>query len=147
MKRTILFFILLIIIAAGIYAYKEYHRGNKDLTGVTAITRINASDLIKAFETDEANANNKYLGKIIAVKGNVKSIEKEANSATIVFGDVLSLSSVRCSMDTTHLEKITSIKVGQNLTVKGNCTGFNKNDIIELGSDVILNRSVPDFEH
>ena len=74
------------------------------------------------------------------MNGIIKGIEKEGNEATIILGDTSSMSSVRCSMDTTNTANIASHKEGQLIKITGACTGFNKDEL--LGSDVILNRCV-----
>lgn len=75
--------------------------------------------------------------------GNVKAIEKdEKGYYTIVLGDSQSLSSVRCSMDTTHNQDAAHLTNGSSATVRGSCNGFNKDESGLLGSDVILNYCV-----
>ena len=140
MKRTILLIVVALIIVLGFYGYREYVRGNKDLQEVAPEATLSATELIKAFESDSAGSNKSYLGKILAVSGTVKSVEKEAGSATVILGEPGTMSSVRCSMDTAHLAKVAVVKEGQAVTVKGACTGFNQDEL--LGSDVVLNRCV-----
>lgn len=140
MKRTILLIVLALVIIVGFYGYREYTRKNKDLQDVAPEASITAPELLKAFEADSAGANKAYLGKIIAVSGTVKSLEKEAGAATVVLGEAGTLSSVRCSMDTAHLAEVANVKEGQSLSVKGALTGFNQDEL--LGSDVVLNRCV-----
>jgi uncharacterized protein (DUF1330 family) len=140
MKRIIIIVIALIIVAGGFYAFNEYSRKNKGLDSVKAEVTTEASALISDFENNIEAANSKYLGKIIAVTGAITAIEAEPTSATIVLGDDQSTASVRCSMDTTYNNVLSSLTIGQKVTVKGNCTGFNQDDL--LGSDVILNRCV-----
>lgn len=140
MKRIIIIVIAVIIIAGGFYGFNEYSRKNKGMDSVKAEVTTEASALITDFENNIEAANSKYLGKIIAVTGAIKAIEAEPTSATIVLGDDQSTASVRCSMDTTYNNVLRSLTIGQKVTVKGNCTGFNQDDL--LGSDVILNRCV-----
>ena len=139
MKRLILVIILLIFIVGGWYGYREYNRKNKDLTEVSAQITADAATLLAAFEKDSASANRQYLGKIIAVQGTVKAIERE-DGATVVLGESGSMASVRCSMDTAHIAEVASLREGQKATLKGACTGYNADEL--LGSDVILNRCV-----
>jgi hypothetical protein len=44
-------------------------------------------------------------------------------------------------MDSTHQKDAAKLVSGSSTTVRGSCTGFNKDDL-GLGSDVILNRCV-----
>jgi uncharacterized protein YpmB len=76
-KKIIISVILVAIIGGAWYGYKEYTRKVKDLSKVKAQVKMHATDLITAFEKDEAVANAQYLDKIIAVKGMIKAIEKD----------------------------------------------------------------------
>ena len=142
-KRKII--LLLILAGAGVgawYGYSEYNRKNKDLGEVNADVRIPAIDMIKEYEQNDSLADKKYLGKVVEVTGNVKEVKKdEAGYYTVSLGDAASISSVLCAIDTTHHQDAASLTVGSSAIVRGNCTGFNK-DEMGLGSDVILNRSV-----
>jgi uncharacterized protein (DUF1330 family) len=140
MKKIVIITLAVVLVAGGLYAYNEYSRKNKAVESVKAELTIEASALLNDFENNIESANSKYLGKIIAVTGTIKAIETEANPATIILGDDQSMSSVRCSIDTTYINKVRSLNKGETVTVKGNCTGFNEDDL--LGSDVILNRCV-----
>lgn len=123
-------------------AYDEFNRTNKDILSVKADTKISAMNLIHEYEANDSASNQKYLGKIVEVDGNVKEIKADDNGFyTIVLGDTSSLSSVRCAMDSTHQKDAAKLVPGSSTTVRGSCTGFNK-DELGLGSDVILNRCV-----
>ncbi|MDB5250628.1 MAG: hypothetical protein JWQ40_5022 [Segetibacter sp.] len=139
MKRFVTIVVLLVLIAAGVYAYRMYTGKVKSLEDADADATVTAIDLVAAFEKDSATANKQYLGKIVAVTGNIKSIEKESGS--IVLGEEASMSSVRCSLDTNFVKKIAGLNLGNQITIKGACTGFNA-DELGLGSDVVLNRCV-----
>ena len=140
-KRILLAFISVAFIGGAWFGYSEYNRKVKDLSTVVAEMTMQTNELIAAFEKDEMAANAKYLDKIIAVKGNVKEIEKnDRGHYSIVLGDDGSISSVRCSMDSVHVRNILTLIKGSTVTVKGACTGFNADEL--LGSDVILNRCV-----
>lgn len=140
MKRIIFILLLIVIIAGGWYAYKIYTGKVKSLTEVKTDVTITAKELIAAFEKDSAAANKQFLGKVVEVTGNVKSVEKEAGAATVSLGESGEMSSVRCSMDTAHVQQAATIKEGSSITVKGACTGFMSEEL--LGSDVILNRCI-----
>ena len=134
--------VILILLGIGFGVWqglKEYNRTHDDLLGVKADINIAAADLIRAYETNDSLANQKYLGRIVETSGNVKNIEQdEKGYYTVILGDSSSLSSVRCSMDTTHNQDAAHLTAGSSVKLRGACTGFNK-DEMGLGSDVILN--------
>jgi hypothetical protein len=142
-KKTIIIIAIIgfALAGGGWYAYSEYTRKVKDLATVSAEVQISAAELISAFESNEGKANTSYLDKIIAVKGPVRSVEKnDQGHFTVILGEAGSLSAVRCSMDSSHQEEVASLPEGSLVTMKGACTGFNADEM--LGSDVILNRAV-----
>jgi hypothetical protein len=141
MKRIVVVLLVIIVLAAAFYGYKLYTGKVPSLTEVKADVSISATDLIGAFEKDSASANKQYLGKILEVSGNVKSVEKE--SATVSLGLSEGNSSVRCSVDSAFVKDIESLNPGSAITIKGNCTGFMPDETgLGLGSDVVLNRCV-----
>ncbi len=139
--KIVIAIVIVIVLGGGFYAYCEFNRKVKDLTYVKAGEHLEATKLITVFEQSETTGNVKYLDKVIAVKGKVKTIEKNGNGYyTVILGEQNSMSSVRCSMDSRHQGDVAALTAGLVVTVKGACTGFNKDDL--LGSDVILNRCV-----
>lgn len=131
---------VLVVAGASFYAYKEYHRSNKDLKSGKADITIDASSLINAFEKDSLAASKKYIDKLIAVAGNVKSIDADGNPVVIALGQTGQMSSVQCSMDSVYANEYKSVKEGDQLIIKGMCTGGRSDDL--FGTDVILNRCV-----
>ncbi len=141
MKRFMLLLLVIVLLAGAWYGYKLYTGEVPSLTEVKADATISATDLIAAFEKDSADANKQYLGKILEVSGNIKSVEKE--SATVSLGTADGNSSVRCSLDSAFVKDITTLNPGAAITIKGNCTGYMPDETgLGLGSDVILNRCV-----
>jgi len=141
MKRIMVLLLVIVVLAAAFYGYKLYTGKVPSLTEVKADASITATELIAAFEKDSASANKQYLGKILEVSGNVKSVEKE--SATVSLGVADGNSSVRCSIDSAFVKDIELLNPGSAITIKGNCTGFMPDETgLGLGSDVVLNRCV-----
>ena len=87
------------------------------------------SELLEAFEGDEYLANKKYLDKIIEVKGNISKIE---DHKSIYIDTENPLSSIIFEME--EGQDITSLKVGDVITIKGLCTGYLM--------DVVMVRSI-----
>ena len=129
----------IIIIGAGAYAFMEYNRKPKDAAKVKAAFSLNCEQLCQAFLKNEKKAQQLYDGKAIAVTGELSSVEKdEHGSYTLIFEDSVDNAAVRCSLDSLHNEGCAALTKGRQLTVKGFCSGFNKDDL--LGSDVLLSR-------
>ena len=141
LKKRILLAVLLIVIAATIYIYQEYNRTNVNVSHAQALFNVSAKELIMTFSGDDSVASKKYVGKIISVTGMVKNIDKDDRGHfTVSLGDTSSTSSVRCSVDSMYSNRAVSLKRGMNVVVKGNCTGYNEDEL--LGLDVIMNRCV-----
>jgi tRNA_anti-like len=143
-KKNLVFLVLILtIITIGFGLWKgleEYNRTNKDLVTVDPDIKISSGDLIHQYEANDSIADQKYLGKVIEVNGNIAKVERdEKGYYTVVFGDGNRASTVRCSMDTVHNQDAANLKEGSSAIIRGACTGFNK-DEMGLGSDVILNR-------
>jgi transcription elongation GreA/GreB family factor len=143
-RRTI---IILVIVAAllvsFIYGWNEYHRESKSLHSVKAAFSSDAEQLINEFQAADATAEKKYFGKVLEVKGKIKQVEKDSDGHyTLVLGSAAGMSAVRCSMDSTINNELLNIKEGDEVTVKGNFTGYQKDETGLLGSDIQLNRAV-----
>lgn len=129
------------IISGGWYGYSEYNRKPIDLSISKADLQLSTSELISSFENNVQESNKKYLDKILAVSGVVKSVEKnDQGFYFVVLSERGNMSSVRCSMDETHQQAAVLLTENTQVTIKGVCTGFNSDEL--LGSDVILNRCV-----
>ncbi len=99
-----------------------------------------AAELVKEYESNDAASAEKYNGKILEINGRVKAVEKDDKGCyTVVIGDNTSMSSVRCAIDSTHQDKASGLINQSSVTVRGACTGYNK-DEMGLGADIILNR-------
>ena len=134
-KRIFLITFLIILCSAGIYIYKEYNRKPARLNNLPAVVNINADTLISQFALNEAEANKKYLGKVISVKGFINKIDNQQDTLlTILLGDSLLSSSVSCLMDSSYVKLKKVFTPGAPITIKGICTGYLM--------DVELNRCV-----
>ncbi len=134
-KRIVFITLLIILCSVGIYIYKEYNRKPVSLDDLPAVVNINADTLISQFALNEAEANKKYLGKVISVKGFINKIDNQQDTLlTILLGDSLSSSNVSCLMDTGYIKLKKVFTPGTQITIKGICTGYLM--------DVELNRCV-----
>ena len=94
-----------------------------------------ASLLYEEFETGEEAANTKYMDKVIQVTGTVAEILlNNEGDINLVLREEEDFSGIHCSFGKGEQEKLSSVKTGDEVTVKGFCTG--------MLMDVVLNRCV-----
>jgi tRNA_anti-like len=143
-RRTITILIIIgALLLSFMYGWIEYHRESKSLNNVEAAFSSDAAQLISEFESNNAAAEKKYSGRVLEVNGNIKQVEKDSDgNYTLVLGAASGMSAVRCSMDSTINDELLNIKDGDHVTVRGNFTGYQKDETGLLGSDIQLNRAV-----
>lgn len=116
-----LFAIALIGIAAGIYGWSIYHESRPKLDDVRADFQITANELNQAFSSNEQEANQKYLDKILQVKGVVSNIQRNGPKVIVeLLGPADAMGGVNCEMRT---DENLPLK-GDPVLVKGRCTGY-----------------------
>lgn len=131
----IIFIIALGGILAGLYMY---NRQEKDLQKVKPDFIMTAAELQYAFEADEDAANIEYTDKIIEVTGEVESVkpgEDEALIITLKTGNPLSV--VSCTFGDASAGPV--FVVGDNVTLRGQCSGFLM-DVLMNNCSVVNNR-------
>ena len=126
----VLFFLVAIICAVIIYFW-TFRKSELSVSSKKADYEIKAAQLIHDFETDEQVANEKYLGKILIVDGELKDITEDSLSITLSLGSIGDISGILCSFDKSVIEP-GKVQKGQQLKVKGICTGYLL--------DVVLNK-------
>lgn len=116
----LVFFLALGGILAGLYMYNLQ---DKDLRKVKPDFTMTASELQKAFETDEASAGSKYINKIIEVSGEVESVKPGENQALVITLKTENpLSAVSCTMQAESLAP--ELVADDQVSLRGQCSGF-----------------------
>lgn len=125
------------IIFGAMFGMTEYFRPAKDISTTKADITINADQLFATFEKNENEANEKYLNKIIAVKGTVGEISTDqSNQKVVVLRTADVMFGIACSMKPDQADKAATLKEGQNVTVKGLCTGYTMDVVLTEASIV-----------
>ncbi|MEP6747558.1 MAG: hypothetical protein ABJB86_07520 [Bacteroidota bacterium] len=117
---------LLCIGIIAIIAYREYYRPHRSVEAETAIV-VTAKQLSADYEKDEAASNKKYLGKALQVSGTVSDMSVNQQKKTVILLTASDMSGVQCSFQ----EGVNAIKKGDTLVIKGFCTGFLTDVIID----------------
>jgi hypothetical protein len=139
-KRNIFsIFIAIIVIAAviGFMMWNEPHRDIKDATAVKTTAILLYTNLTK----DSARMKSKLVNQVVEVSGEVKNVLKNQKGDQIILLKTnTSGGSVNCTME----EKISNVKPGDTISIKGICSGYIGGDPdIDLPGDVFLIRCYP----
>lgn len=133
----ILLLFLLILAAIGAISYFSFMNAPKASSeGKNADYTIAATELFQQFEADETASNTRYIGKIVEVSGTIGDITEDENGAPVIlleagedgFGGIL------CTLEGSQKEKTKGLSIGQNIKIKGVCTG--------MLMEVVLNKGV-----
>lgn len=123
-KRTILWggILLLLLIGAG-WAWHLYDKPHQSAAGESAVATINADTLYQQYQADEHAADQKYRGKVISVTGRLAEIQHNGNSVIWILSSQPGGGGVNCQLFAgTKVDP--EPKAGDQVTLKGRCTGF-----------------------
>ncbi len=110
-------------IIGGIVAYTLWNKDFEDAMSQDGI-KVTADQLYKAFETNEADANKTYVGKVVEVSGTVSEIQSDSiQRVVLTFPDAM-MGGIVVNIDKRHPEGIDELKAGDQATLKGFCSGF-----------------------
>jgi hypothetical protein len=106
--------ILVVLLVAAYFAarYYAYNGGKRDVQSEQAAFVMKAKDIVAEFTANEAEANKKYLEKPVAISGTITSI----NNTEVIIDEI-----GICNFTTADA----SLKVGQNVTIKGRVVGYD----------------------
>ena len=117
-------YILIIGLLGFFIGYKMYNKPHINVAEKSIDITITANILLADFSSDETKANAKYLDKIIAVKGRVTKVAFNGEKAAISLQTKDDFGSVVCYLVKDEFKKSAEIKEGQEVILKGICTGF-----------------------
>ena len=127
MKKKIFFSILLLMIIGAIGAYYyTFHMPHKNTFNLKPEYTVEAENLYSSFDDNEDEANKKFLGKIIEVKGKVVGVKKFNNNYEISLLD--DMGGVTCLVDSNYAVQqkaiLDNIKADDIIKIKGQCNGY-----------------------
>ncbi len=126
MLKKFLFIGILLAILGGGYGYYMWNKKTPTTASRDLDITITATDLASQFD------NAKHLGKVLAVKGKIATIETENGMTNITLETEDPLVSISCEIE--KGSETSSVKVGDEVTIKGQCDG-------KL-TDVVLTRCI-----
>jgi len=123
MKKILITVIILGVVGAAIGLYL-YNKPVADISDLKPDVKITASELFEKYSSDEMEANNSFLGKIVEVTGTVREISSDQEGKTIILETGDMLAGINCGMSETSNSTIEKYKTGDNVTIRGECTGM-----------------------
>jgi tRNA_anti-like len=132
-------FIALSAILAALYMFNLKHT---DMAKAKPDFIITASVLQKEFEDNEAMASAKYINKILEVTGTIASLTPvDNNNLNISLKTGSDFSSVICTFPA--ITDPSKFKTGDEITLRGECSGFTRLIPEQPPLDVLLNNCAP----
>jgi hypothetical protein len=124
-KKYFLLTVFLLLVLVGIGAYFRYNKPTRDLTDKKADLSISAKELYKQFSENEGQANRQYLDKVVQVKGILTAVSRgEDGSLNLALDAGNPMGGVTCEMPAENAPEGANLQTGQQVTVKGQCTGI-----------------------
>jgi hypothetical protein len=123
MKRIIIISILGLMLLGGGYGYYLFNKPHQGIADVAPTFRLSATSLVEAYDKDENAANAKYLGKIVEVTGIISEKVKNEKGKYNITLQAADLAGVGCEFDPKSQEEVQNLKEGQEVQIKGICTG------------------------
>ncbi|WP_298540166.1 hypothetical protein [uncultured Aquimarina sp.] len=123
-KKILIAGVIMLFVAAFI-SFKIYNKPHIDVSTATPNVSMKAGILLAEFLNDETEANKKYLEQIIQVSGTIAEIDTNKNgNAIIVLRKGDDIESVICHLSPEENKKTSNLKIGQEINIKGICTGY-----------------------
>ena len=139
-KHIKIFLLFLALMVMGFSFYRMYNKPGLDVDEVSSEVKISWIDLVNSFEKDEKKASELYMDKVIEVTGKIIDISESDKSLVIVLGDPDKDISVICQIPDNELESIPEVAVGDELVIKGYCTGYLM-DVMLIRCKIVNSRS------
>ncbi|HRH65097.1 MAG TPA: hypothetical protein PLU53_02250 [Bacteroidia bacterium] len=136
--KKILLTTSIVLTAAAAFGYYLFNKPHGSIVDDAPVSSSEATYLVSEYEADENAANSKYLGKVIEVSGTVsdKNLDEKGILNLVIQGG--DLAGIGCQFDKNFQSDALSLKTGDQVKVKGICTGILM-DVVMV--DCVLSKS------
>ena len=115
----------LLLLLVGLGGWWQYNKPTRDLKKEKADFSIPTTELYEQFSQNEINANQQYLDKTLQVQGVLKTISRgEDGSLNLNLDAGSEMGGVTCEVPAANIPEGLALQVGQQIKVKGQCTGY-----------------------
>ncbi len=124
MKRIAFIAVTILLIVISVTAYYRYNQPRKDVSAQHTDVTINANQLYQQYYEHEQEANQKYLDKVIEVKGKVSEVQSNNGLIVLLINAGNGMGGINCSMKENNSINVMQQLKDKEVLVKGKCTGF-----------------------
>ncbi|MFY0673234.1 MAG: hypothetical protein JXQ87_07510 [Bacteroidia bacterium] len=125
--KILLVFAGLGILVGGSVVFYVFNKPHRNIEEEAPAFTMVASSFYNEFSSDEAAGNLKFGNQVIQVNGPIAEVSLNGAEATIVLND--EMEGISCTLDSTAVanneEKIKALSIGDQVTLKGKCDGFD----------------------
>ena len=125
--KIFLIILAVFLIAGSSSIYYIFNKPHRNIDLETPAYTLDAKSLFNEFSNDEAIANQTYGDQIVQVSGIIVELFVDEYQISIVLYD--ELKGVSCELDNLTIDRnksiIKSFKIGDQITLKGKCDGFD----------------------
>lgn len=114
-------FVVVFVLMVSVYFYNKPH---VDVKKSDAAYFVKAQNLIEEYQENEEGTTVKYSESVIEVQGTVFEISTLKGNSVITLKDDNTESSIICHMLPDENRKALALQKGQNISIKGICTGY-----------------------
>lgn len=125
-------FVIGVIAAVLIYIF-VYNKPQPDYAKKDPDITVTAAELFGQFRENPSQASTKYTGKVLAVKGELSSVENTDSQIIGVFAldeGMFGEEGIRFAFIPEYSDEVIETPPGSSITIKGFCTGYNDTDVI-----------------
>lgn len=119
--KIIIGFVILFLIAI-IIGIKTYNKPHTDVAKTAANFKLSSNDLLDEFILDETSADKKFANKIVEITGVVQNVSTAKGKGIITLKG--QEANVVCQLNESENKNLFQLKKGQNIVIKGQCSGF-----------------------
>jgi hypothetical protein len=125
--KITLIILAIALIAGSSSVYYIFNKPHRNIEIETPAYTIDAESLYNEFNKDEVFANQTYVDQVVQVSGTIVELFIDEYQISIVLSD--NIEGVSCELDSLTIDReesiINSLKIGDQITLKGKCDGFD----------------------
>ena len=121
--KTLIITLGVVVVVGLVIAFIMFNSSAKDLTRVKPDYSITSLELFSDFSADEKAASEKYIGKVLEIRGVLGAFDfrnTSSGTVTLITGDPTGM--VICRLASS--EDIPNLHIGDIITIKGECSGM-----------------------